>query len=308
MLQNIINKFCYLFESFVDKLNNLDNFMNDTPLYYIILNILFLAFTIFIIGISYLFLYVFKAFKIDINKLLEFQEHFNILFEIVFSIFFVILLLFTLSRSYKTLNNVMLTENVWIKSSLFFVPKLYTLIFIAFVLGIFKGFVYVFAHLGNINKPELYNPVLVIIFAILIFINILLPILLQLYRYFGNNKLNIECSIKIFQSLTAISLVGLIAYYIFKALQIWVSSSILSFVKSKDIINLIIVCTIFVLLFALKCFWPASKFEEAMLKFLDSLANLIQRILFPNPKMDNVSVRFGGSNKLSGGRRAKKYK
>ena len=237
MLQNIINKFCYLFESFVDKLNNLDNFMNDTPLYYIILNILFLAFTIFIIGISYLFLYVFKAFKIDINKLLEFQEHFNILFEIVFSIFFVILLLFTLSRSYKTLNNVMLTENVWIKSSLFFVPKLYTLIFIAFVLGIFKGFVYVFAHLGNINKPELYNPVLVIIFAILIFINILLPILLQLYRYFGNNKLNIECSIKIFQSLTAISLVGLIAYYIFKALQIWVSSSILSFVKSKDIIS-----------------------------------------------------------------------
>ena len=303
-MERIIQYFCKGFEIFINQINNLDNFMNGYPLYYTIFNILFLAFTIFIIVISYLFLYVFKAFKIDINKILEFLEHFNILFETVFSIFFVILLLFTLSRSYKTLNNVMLTENVWIKSSLFFVPKLYTLIFIAFVFGIFKGSVYVFAHLGNINKPELYNPVLVIIFAILIFINILLPILLRLYRYANwGTELNIECSIKIFQSLTAISLVGLIAYYIFKALQIWVSSSILSFVKSKDIINLIVVCTIFVLLFALKCFWPAAKFEEAMLKFLDSLANLIQRILFP--KMDTAN---GGSNKLSGGRRAKKYK
>ena len=266
--------------------------MNKYPLYYTIFNILVLIFTIFIIVISYLFLYVFKAFKIDINKILEFLEYFNILFEIVFSIFFVILLLLTLSRSYKTLNNVILTENVWIKSSLFFVPKLYTLIFIAFVLGIFKGFVYVFAHLGNINKPELYNPVLVIIFAILIFINILLPILLRLYRYFFNNGLNIECSIKIFQSLTAISLVGLIAYYIFKALQIWVSSSILSFVKSKNIINVNVLILIFVLLFALKCFWPAANIEAAITTYLDQLANLIQGVLFAKKDKMVVQINF----------------
>lgn len=301
---NLIHQFCNAFEFFINQINNLDNLLNKTPLYYTIFNILFLAFTIFIIGISYLFLYVFKVFNVDIIKLLKFQEYFNIQLEIVYSIFLVTLLLLTLARSYNTLNHTMLTENVWIKSSLFFVPKLYTLLFIAFVLGIYKGSVYVFAHLGNINKPELYNPVLVIIFAILIFINILLPILLQLYRYFFNNGLNIECSIKIFQSLTAISLVGIIAYYICKALQIWVASSILSFVKSKDIINLIIVCTIFVLLFALKCFWPAANIEASITMTLDTLAYYIQRVLFL--KMDTANI--GGSNKLSGGRIAKKYK
>ena len=183
-MKDIIEYFCNGFEIFVNQINNLDNLLNGYPLYYTIFNILFLIFTIFIIGISYLFLYVFKVFNVDINKLLKFLEYFNIQLEIVFSIFLVTLLLFTLSRSYKTLNNVMLTENIWIKSSLFFVPKLYSLLFIAFVLGIFKGFVYIFAHLENINKPELYYPFLVIIFAILIFINILLPILLRLYIYF----------------------------------------------------------------------------------------------------------------------------
>lgn len=335
-IDTYIKKFCEAFADFIKYLNIIDDFISKKPIYYIIFNILFVTFTSIFIGGIFLLKY---ALNFNINALLIITRFFNFQLEIAFSTFFVTLLLITLSKSYSNLNNPnILTENVWVKSSLFFMSKLYSLIFIVFVLGIFKGIVYIFALRENQNKPELHYPILVIIFSIIIFINILLPLLLSLYS--ASKEVTIDkCIGTIFQLLISISLVGLIVYYICKALQNWVASSILSTVKmilninndfnpscenftnklsspisfckktendkfiaykksATDIINFVMVCLIFLALLFVKCNPRAHKLESIILNRIDDLAYETQSILFQS-KQKEASV---------GGRRAKKKK
>lgn len=309
-IEKNIKQICRTFDLFIKYLNILDNYVTEYPVCYIVVNWLFLIFTIFLIGISFLLKY---ALNFNIKQLLYTTNFFNIQLEMAFSLFLFALLLITLCKSYNSLDNPnLLTENVWVKSSLFFMSKLYSLLFIVFLLGIFKSIIYIFAVQENQNKPELYNPALVIIFSIVIFINILLPILLKLYRSFKNNNFKIDdCIVNIFKSLIAISLVGIIAYFICKALQIWVASSILSIVKlikktendnvktATYIIHFVMVCLIFLSLLAVKCN-PNDKFEGGILHRIDRSAYFIQSKLFPK-KAEHART-------YDGGRRAKKYK
>lgn len=266
-INTYIKDFCKQFNNFINLLNTIDDYLSKHSEWYTVFNILFLILTILIIGSIFLLK---SIFNFNINSLIIIIKYFNMQLEVVFSTFFVFLLSITLSKSYTSLSNHnILTENVWVKSFLFFMSKLYSLIFIVFVLGIFKGIIYIFALRENQNKPELYYPILVIIFSILIFINILLPLLLSLYGAYNDIKIN-ECIKTIFQSLTAISLVGLIVYYICKALQIWVASSILSALKMFLNIN--------------------NDFNSLCENFTN---NLSSRFSFNN----NISSRFSFNNK-----------
>ena len=194
-----------------------------------VINVIFLLFTIVYISLIYIFKHLMSY---DMDKLFIFGQVFSSSLEIAYIVLLCSFLLFTL-RKIKNSPRDMSTEYVWLKSILYFISKVYYLLFLIFLMGIFKGNIYLLALQENKNKPMLSNIISLLIMVSLITIGIcvLLPILIiMLYQ----NKVNTESRKRMFalsKMLISISLVAIIMYYISKLIEEAVASSTLTLLK-----------------------------------------------------------------------------
>ena len=199
-----------------------------------VINVICLLFTIVFISLIYFFKFLMSInlMSYDMDKLFIFGQVFSGSLEIAYIVLLCSFLLFTLCKVNNSPHN-MSTEYVWLKSILYFMSKVYYLLFFIFLMGIFKGNIYLLALQENKNKPMLSNIISLLIMASLIIIGIsmFIPILMIMFYQRSINKESRKTMFTLSKMLISISLVAIIMYYISKLIQEVVASSTLTLLK-----------------------------------------------------------------------------
>ena len=217
-----------IFTSLCRKIGVIDYSFENSPGLTVI-NAVFFIFTFLFIILIYVLKY---AIFYDMDKLFIFGQVFSGFLEIAYIVLLCSFLLFTLCKVNNSPSD-MLTEYVWLKSTLFFMSKVYSLLFLIFLIGIFKGNIYLLALQENKNKPMLSNLISILIMGSIpiIVICVLLPIIVIMYKA---KKVTSESRKKMgtmAKTSISISLVAIIMYYISKLIQEVVASSTLTLLK-----------------------------------------------------------------------------